>query len=61
MKLTRRELAAAAIAPAALPQAASEETTKELEMARESLRRQAGALDKFPLPPETEPDFQFRA
>ena len=60
MKLTRRELAAAAFAPAALPQTAPE-TVRELETAREGLRRQAGALDKFQLPVETEPDFQFRA
>jgi hypothetical protein len=60
MKLTRRELAAAAVAPAALPQAIPG-SEKELETAREDLRRQAGALGRFPLPADTEPDFQFRA
>jgi hypothetical protein len=58
MKLTRRELAAAALAPAALPQSPP---AGELEAARENLRRSAEALDKFDLPMETEPDFQFRA
>jgi hypothetical protein len=58
MKLTRRELAAAVLAPAAVSQTSPGE---DLEAARESLRREAAALDKFNLPMETEPDFQFRA
>jgi len=61
MKLTRRELAAAlAAAPAAAPQAPPSTPEQELEAARLNLRRNAGAMAKFPLPVETEPAFQFK-
>lgn len=60
MKLTRRELAAAVLAPAALPQNPPEAPV-EMEAARQNLRRQAAALDEFKLPMDTEPDYQFRA
>jgi hypothetical protein len=57
VKLTRRELAAAALAPAA---AAQERPAEELEAARRKVRRLGEELGKFKLPVETEPAFQFR-
>jgi len=61
MKLTRRELGAAAFAPAAAPQAVPAQAGQELEAARAALRRNAEALEKFKLPMDTEPAFQFKA
>ena len=63
MKLTRRQLAAAALAPAALAQttgspAAPEE---ELKQALARLKANSEALAKFQAPIETEPAFQFKA
>jgi hypothetical protein len=59
MKLTRRELAAAVLAQ--VPAPARPDPAAELEAARQNLRRQAAALDRFDLPAETEPDFRFQA
>jgi hypothetical protein len=60
MKLTRRQLAAVVAAPAVAAQAPPSDAAKELEAARETLRRNAEALARFKLPPETEPAFQFK-
>ncbi len=64
MKITRRQLAAVSLAPAALaqtPPSATPESEEELLKAgRESVRRNAEALAKYPLPMATEPAFQFK-
>lgn len=66
MKITRRRLAAAVIAPAALlaqtpqpPVPANPE--EELAAARDQNRRNAQALDEFRVPMAVEPAFQFKA
>ena len=66
MKMTRRKLGAAVIAPAVLlaqaptpPLPATPE--EELAAAREQNRRNAEALDKFRVPMPTEPAFLFKA
>ena len=63
MKLTRRQLAAAALAPVAAAQTAPAPSgpEQELQAARDTVRRNAEALAKCKLPPETEPAFQFKA
>jgi len=64
MKITRRQLALAALQPAAaLAQAPAIPATPEQELtaAREQVRRNVEALDKVTLPMSTEPAFQFRA
>ncbi len=63
MKLTRRELAAAAAAPALAARGPSPEEAaadKELLAAREAVSRNAEALAKREVPMETEPAFQFK-
>lgn len=60
MKITRRELAAAALAPAAAAQTAPVRGERETDAAREIVRRNAEALAKVKLPQETEPAFQFK-
>jgi hypothetical protein len=60
MKLTRRELAAAALAPAAAAQTATASGEQELRAARDAVSRNAEALAKVKLPQETEPAFQFK-
>ena len=58
MKLTRRELPAALVAPAAaLAQAPANE---DLKAAREQTRRTGETLAKFEVPMATEPAFQFK-
>ncbi len=67
MKFTRRKLAAAALAPAALgvlrAQApASAGQPEDLDAgAREQMRKNAEAMGKFDLAISTEPAFQFKA
>ena len=63
MKLTRRELAAAAVAPALAAQSPSPERAaadKELEAARDTVRRNGETLARRAVPMETEPAFQFK-
>jgi hypothetical protein len=60
MKLTRRELAAAALAPAAAAQNVPSSGEQEVRAARETVSRNADALAKVKLPQETEPAFQFK-
>ena len=60
MKLTRRELAVLAIAPAALAQKPSE-SAEDLEKAEaEADRRAAAAIAKVELAMSTEPAFVFK-
>jgi hypothetical protein len=69
MKITRRKLAAAALAPAALlaqtpPQAPPPipaNPAEELAAARAQNQRNSAALDKFTVAMSTEPAFQFKA
>jgi hypothetical protein len=70
MRMTRRNLAAAVMIPAAalLAQApktaAPAQTTPpvdDLESARRQIRNNAAALARFDLPVATEPDFRFEA
>ena len=65
MKITRRQLGAALLAPAALaaqaPPAVPSTPEEELAATREQNRRNSEALDKFPVPMATEPAFQFKA
>jgi hypothetical protein len=61
MKITRRELAAAALAPAAAAQTAPATAGQELRAAQDVVSRNAEALAKVQLPQETEPAFQFKA
>jgi hypothetical protein len=65
-KLTRRQLAAAALsAPALLAQAPSpplpQSADEELKAARDQNRQVAEQLAKFPLPMATEPATHFKA
>ena len=60
MKLTRRELALAAVAPAvvrAAPQAGGENA----KPAAEDAQKRTAEIRKFKVPPETDPAFSFRA
>ncbi len=66
MKITRRTLAASAVASAAAmaqnPPAASPESPEELlAAARAQVKRNGEALAKFSVPMELEPAFQFKA
>jgi hypothetical protein len=67
MKITRRKLAGALVAPVALaaqapaPPPIPRTPEEELAAVREQNRRNAQALDSFKLPMETEPAFQFKA
>ena len=60
MKLTRRALATAVLAPAALAQTppAAED---DLKAARDRIKSNGEALAKVEIPMSTEPAFQFRA
>jgi hypothetical protein len=60
MKLTRRALATAMLAPAALAQtpAAAED---DLKAARDRIKANGEALAKVEVPMSTEPAFQFKA
>jgi hypothetical protein len=62
MKLTRRQLAAVALAPAALaaPQQPAP-PADELQAAKDRLRNTVAALNGVALPMSTEPAFQFKA
>ena len=66
MKLTRRQLGAAVIAPAALlaqaqtPAPIPSNPEEELAAAREQIRRNSQALDAVAVPMAVEPAFQFK-
>jgi hypothetical protein len=65
-KLTRRELAAAVSASAALlgqqaPPPLPQNPEEELKLVREQLRQASEALAKFDLPMTTEPAVHFKA
>jgi hypothetical protein len=67
MRMTRRNLAAAVMIPAAALLAQTPATTQtaapidDLESARRQIRTNAAALARFDLPVATEPDFRFEA
>ena len=61
MKLTRRQLAAAVIAPAALAAAPQPPPADELQAARERILNATNALNTVQIPMSTEPAFQFKA
>ena len=66
MKITRRGLATAIMAPAALlaqapPPPIPANPEEEMTAAREQNRRNAQALDEFRVPMAVEPAFQFKA
>jgi hypothetical protein len=67
MKITRRSLGAAVIAPAALlaqtqtPPPIPANPEEELAAMKELNRRNLKALDEFHLPMAVEPAFQFKA
>ena len=69
MTLTRRELAAAAVAAMAAPSAESQTPQPAADLAKTDLakavhdanQRNSEALTKFEIPIATEPAFQFRA
>ena len=62
MQLTRRKLAAAVLAPAAvaLPQTPPQQPV-ELAAARQRMKDNAAALAKIEIPMATEPAYQFKA
>jgi hypothetical protein len=60
MKLTRRQLAAAAFAPAALTEAQTAPPADDLQAAKERVRNTANALSAVPLPMATEPAAVFK-
>jgi len=64
MKITRRQLALAALAPAALaaqtPPPLPANREEELAAIKEQNRRNAEALDKVKVPMATEPAFLFK-
>jgi hypothetical protein len=62
MKVTRRKLAAALLAPAAAAQAQTPSVPRdEVEAARARLKTNAEAMAKVDLPMSTEPAFRFEA
>jgi hypothetical protein len=62
MKLTRRKLAAALIAPAAAAQAQTQTPPRdEVEAARARLKTNAETIAKVEVPMSIEPAFSFRA
>jgi hypothetical protein len=63
MKMTRRKLAAAFLAPAAAPAQAPKAATPEEELAaaRRRLQTAIDAVRKFQIAPAVEPDFTFKA
>jgi hypothetical protein len=64
MKITRRRLGAAVLAPAALlaqtPPPLPTSPEEELAAVRDQNRRNSEALDKFQVPMATEPAFLFK-
>jgi hypothetical protein len=62
MQLTRRKLAAAVLAPAAvaLPQTPRQQPD-EFAVARQRMKDNAAALGKIEVPMATEPAYQFKA
>ena len=65
MKVTRRKLAAAVIAPSAASLAQAQRTVpaadEELAAARERMRANSQSLGRENVPMPTEPAFQFKA
>jgi len=65
MKLTRRELGAAALGTVAAAGASAQTPAPAdqtiAQLVRDTNRRNAEALAKFEIPIDTEPAFQFRA
>ena len=65
MKITRRQLAVAALAPAALaaqnPPPVPANPEEEMAAARAQNQRNSAALEKFAVPMDAEPAFQFKA
>jgi hypothetical protein len=69
MTLTRRELAAAAVAAVAAPSAESQTQPSAADLAKTDMakvvhdanQRNSEALTKFEIPIATEPAFQFKA
>jgi len=63
MKLTRRQMAALALAPAALAQTPPQPATAsdELKAAQARMKANSDALSRMQVPIETEPAFQFKA
>jgi len=64
MTLTRRELAAAAVAVVAAPSAEPQAPQSAADLAKvvhDANQRNSEALTKFEIPIATEPAFQFRA
>ncbi len=64
MTLTRRELAAAAIAAVAAPSADAQTQQSASDLAKvvhDANQRNSEALTKFEIPIATEPAFQFKA
>jgi hypothetical protein len=61
-EITRRSLALAALGSAAALNTAKSEATEDLNAAaKEQIRKNSEAMDKFELPMSTEPAFQFKA
>jgi len=62
MKITRRKLAAALLAPAAtITTEAQTAPTDELEAARAQVKANAEAIGRVEIPMSTEPAFRFQA
>lgn len=61
MKLTRRKLAAALLAPAAVQAQQPAPPRDEVEAARARLKANAETVAKVEVPMSTEPAFSFRA
>jgi hypothetical protein len=61
MKLTRRKLAAALLAPAAAQAQTQTPPRDEVEAARTRLKANAEAIAKLEVPMSTEPAFRFEA
>jgi hypothetical protein len=61
MKITRRKLAAAVVAPAAMPQSQTRTPEQELAAARKRVAASIAALNKVPVSSQAEPDFTFKA
>ena len=61
MQLTRRKMAAAVLAPAAVALPQSQPQQDELAAARQRMKDNAAALAKIDTPMPLEPAFQFKA
>jgi len=61
MKITRRELAQAALAGAASAQQPPQSQPDELELARKQVELFSEILRKYEIPVSAEPAFQFKA